>query len=206
MRTKLVALITSALVVGGSNAVLAQTNSGNQGWHGSHDNQVLNREEMPSQGTQGPLTGPNYAGAQSYPSQGASRSASSDRQTLGNGYGAQNPGDDSMSGPSRSSERAKLRQELRRAGFQKIRIRDAAFLVEAQTEDGDRVMMVVNPPGGASLSTATQRPSASPDQDARTASSFSTPTRYGSPTYRPPSQINVVGQSGGSESGGGQNN
>jgi hypothetical protein len=39
-----------------------------------------------------------------------------------------------------------LRRTLQHAGFQDIRIVDAAYLVQARTEDGDDVIMFINPP------------------------------------------------------------
>ena len=41
---------------------------------------------------------------------------------------------------------AKLRKTLQQAGFKNIRVVDANYLVQAQTEDGDNVLMFINPP------------------------------------------------------------
>jgi hypothetical protein len=52
----------------------------------------------------------------------------------------------------------KLRKSLQDAGFKSIRVMDAAYLVQAQTQDGDNVLMYINPPsaGGATASTSGQ--------------------------------------------------
>ncbi|MDF1585037.1 hypothetical protein [Marinimicrococcus flavescens] len=40
----------------------------------------------------------------------------------------------------------KLRSQLEKAGFSKIEIIDAAFLVRAEGPDGDKVLMYIDPP------------------------------------------------------------
>ncbi len=40
----------------------------------------------------------------------------------------------------------KLRKALQDAGFKSIRVIDASYLVQAQTQDGDSVLMFINPP------------------------------------------------------------
>ncbi|MFO1039631.1 MAG: hypothetical protein U1E45_22535 [Geminicoccaceae bacterium] len=40
----------------------------------------------------------------------------------------------------------KLRSDLEKAGFSNVNVLDAAYLVQAQTSDGNRVMMFINPP------------------------------------------------------------
>lgn len=47
----------------------------------------------------------------------------------------------------------KVRQNLQQAGFQDISVVDAAYLVHAQTNDGNFVLMLVDPPGGPSATT-----------------------------------------------------
>ncbi len=42
----------------------------------------------------------------------------------------------------------KLRQQMTQAGFQDVRILDAAYLVQARTAEGDTVLMMINPPAG----------------------------------------------------------
>ena len=46
----------------------------------------------------------------------------------------------------------KLRGSLEKAGFKDVTVLDAAYLVQAQSPDGDQVMMFINPPssGGSS--------------------------------------------------------
>jgi hypothetical protein len=96
-----------------------------------------------------------------------------------------------QTGPSRAGQRTMLRQELRQAGFQNIRILDATFLVQAQTRNGDQVVMIVNPPGSGAMSmTGNQVSTGSTGQDP---SGFNTPTRYGSPRYTPPDSIPQFG-------------
>lgn len=52
----------------------------------------------------------------------------------------------------------RVRQQLSGAGFQNVQIIDAAYLVRADTGDGNRVLMLINPPmGGASGSGAGQQ-------------------------------------------------
>jgi hypothetical protein len=48
----------------------------------------------------------------------------------------------------------KLRGALEQAGFKQVTVLDAAYLVQAQSPDGEQVMMLINPPstGGASAS------------------------------------------------------
>jgi hypothetical protein len=48
----------------------------------------------------------------------------------------------------------KLRSSLEQAGFKQVTVLDAAYLVQAQSPNGEQVMMFINPPstGGASAS------------------------------------------------------
>jgi hypothetical protein len=63
--------------------------------------------------------------------------------------------------------------------------------VQAQTRNGDQVVMIVNPPGsGAMGMTGNQISTGSTGQDS---SGFNTPTRYGSPRYTPPDSIPQFG-------------
>ena len=41
----------------------------------------------------------------------------------------------------------KLRSNLEKAGFSNVTVLDAAYLVQADTSDGNQVMMFINPPG-----------------------------------------------------------
>jgi hypothetical protein len=67
-----------------------------------------------------------------------------------------------IDGPSRFPERAALRRQLREKGFQNIRILDAAFLVQARTQDGRPVVMILSPQDDGSAvttsSVGTHRP------------------------------------------------
>ncbi len=118
-------------------------------------------------------------------------------QAFGNQNLSQNPNagprmQGNQTGTSRAGQRSMLRQELRQAGFQNIRILDATFLVQAQTRNGDQVIMIVNPPGSGAMSmTGNQVSTGSTGQNS--SNGFNTPTRYGSPRYTPPDSIPQFG-------------
>ncbi|ASY65290.1 hypothetical protein SJ05684_b43080 (plasmid) [Sinorhizobium sojae CCBAU 05684] len=61
----------------------------------------------------------------------------------------------------------KLKTQLSNAGFKEVTVLDAAYLVQAQTEDGNRVLMLINPPANMTDTTATTG-STTPDSDAST--------------------------------------
>jgi hypothetical protein len=44
----------------------------------------------------------------------------------------------------------KLRSSLQKAGFSNVKVLDAAYLVQADTSDGNQVMMFINPPSPGS--------------------------------------------------------
>ncbi|KQW25436.1 hypothetical protein ASC71_21150 [Rhizobium sp. Root1240] len=46
----------------------------------------------------------------------------------------------------------KVRQQLTDAGFKEVQILDASYLVRAQTEEGNTVLMVIDPPLAGSTS------------------------------------------------------
>ncbi|MBJ6127084.1 hypothetical protein [Microvirga splendida] len=122
--------------------------------------------------------------------------AQSGNQGYGQVFGNQNPSSgpmmqDDRAGTSRASQRAMLRQELRQAGFQNIRILDARFLVQAQTQNGDQIYMIVNPPGSGVMSMNQSESSTS--STGQNSYGFNTPTRYGSPRYTPPDAIPQFG-------------
>lgn len=48
----------------------------------------------------------------------------------------------------------KLRKQLEQAGFKNVTIIDAAYLVQAQTQDGNQVFMTINPPSQMSGSSS----------------------------------------------------
>jgi hypothetical protein len=68
----------------------------------------------------------------------SSGAAASQQQATGGSQG----GADRM----RAMSQDKLRQVLSQAGFQDIRVVDAAYIIQARTQDGDTVMMFLNPP------------------------------------------------------------
>jgi hypothetical protein len=53
---------------------------------------------------------------------------------------------------SMAMTQSKVRQSLEKAGFKDVKIVDATYLVNAQTSDGSKVIMHVNPPSTASSS------------------------------------------------------
>lgn len=56
-------------------------------------------------------------------------------------------GSSSMSGmPTKIMSQDKVRQVMKDAGFQNVQIMDAAYLVQAQTKDGDQILVLVNAP------------------------------------------------------------
>lgn len=61
----------------------------------------------------------------------------------------------------------KLKTQLSNAGFKEVTVLDAAYLVQAQTEDGNRVLMLINPPANMTDTTATTG-STTPESDAST--------------------------------------
>ena len=54
----------------------------------------------------------------------------------------------------------RLRQVLSQAGFQEVKIVDAAYLVQAQTKEGDSVLMLINPPSMGNMSSTSATGSA----------------------------------------------
>lgn len=44
----------------------------------------------------------------------------------------------------------RLRQQLTQAGFRDVQILDTAYLVQARTQDGNTVLMTINPPSAGS--------------------------------------------------------
>ena len=67
---------------------------------------------------------------------------------------------------------SQLHDWLEKAGFKNVTILDAAYLVQAQTEQGDTVMMTINPPSltGATASTGATTGSATTGAGAGTGS------------------------------------
>lgn len=58
----------------------------------------------------------------------------------------------------------KLKQSLEKAGFTNVRIVDAQYLVHARTEDGNPVVMFINPPSSATAQAGQTDSSANPSQ------------------------------------------
>jgi hypothetical protein len=89
------------------------------------------------------LAGPAFA-------QGSSPQA---QQQPGQSRG-QNQGQNQGQGQGQTQAQAMSQQQLRRqleqAGFRDIQILDAAYLVQARTQDGNTVFMTINPPGPGS--------------------------------------------------------
>jgi hypothetical protein len=152
MRTKLVAALAATLLAGGSNAVLAQSNA--QGSQGQTFDQNRNGPSMNQPGVnRNWVPGPLSQAAENQPGNQTQYNQAWPPGSLSAGAESQN-NPDQLQGQSRASQRALIRQELRQAGFQGIRILDAAFLVQASTGSGQQVIMVVNPPDPNSLTTS----------------------------------------------------
>jgi len=68
------------------------------------------------------------------------------------------PGADrsAQGGASQVMGQERLRQQLSQAGFQDVRVLDAAYLVQARTQDGNTVFMMINPPDGAMRTSSAQ--------------------------------------------------
>ncbi|CCF22208.1 exported protein of unknown function (plasmid) [Pseudorhizobium banfieldiae] len=78
---------------------------------------------------------------------GNSTGNSTDASTTTTNQSAETSQSDSGSAMAQS----KVRDQLTKAGFQNVEILDASYLVRAQTEDGNTVLMVIDPPiGGTS--------------------------------------------------------
>lgn len=73
---------------------------------------------------------------------GSSSSGSSASGTSG-GTAASTSGQASR--PSAVTQQ-KLRDQLTKAGFSQVQILDASYLVQARTQDGNQVLMVIDPP------------------------------------------------------------
>jgi hypothetical protein len=58
-----------------------------------------------------------------------------------------NTGSDSQTATAMTQQ--KLQSDLKKAGFTNISVLDAAYLVQADTSDGNQVMMLINPPTGS---------------------------------------------------------
>jgi hypothetical protein len=93
------------------------------------------------------LAGPAFAQSnQGTPSQGTpSQAQHAPGQQVQGGTASQ-----SNSGQQRSQAQVmsqdKIRQQLAQAGFQDVRILDAAYLVQAKTQEGNTVLMMIDPP------------------------------------------------------------
>lgn len=80
------------------------------------------------------------AGSQSQPSGQPQASSQGNR-------GAASQSSSSQSSSSQAMGREQIRQQLSQAGFRDVQILDTAYLVQARTNDGNTVTMIVNPPG-----------------------------------------------------------
>ena len=155
MRKHLTAAFATAVLIGGSTVVLAQSNP--QGGQGNQDQNLgqnrtgsgMNQPGINRNWVPGPLS----PAAENQPDNQAQYNRTWPPGSLSSGAGNQsNPGQ--LQGQNRASQRTVLRQELRQAGFQNIRILDAAFLVQASTGSGQQVIMVINPPEQDSMTTS----------------------------------------------------
>ncbi|MCB4823572.1 hypothetical protein [Roseicella aerolata] len=76
----------------------------------------------------------------------SSQSQPSQSQPSQGGSAAQSPGGQRSQPQAMSQD--KLRQQLTQAGFREVQILDAAYLVRAKTQDGNTVLMMIDPPPG----------------------------------------------------------
>lgn len=68
-------------------------------------------------------------------------------QSSGQSGSTQGQGSSAQSGSQmHAMSQDNLRKQLQQAGFKNVQIIDAAYLVQAQTSDGNTVFMTVNPP------------------------------------------------------------
>jgi mannitol-specific phosphotransferase system IIBC component len=58
-------------------------------------------------------------------------------------------GSSAAGGQSPAMTQSKVRESLEKAGFKEVKIVDASYMVTAQTSDGGRTMMYINPPSAA---------------------------------------------------------
>jgi hypothetical protein len=91
----------------------------------------------------GALTGPAFAqGSGTAPgSQGTGPQA---QQQPGQSRGQSQGQSQSQ---SQAMSQQQLRRQLEQAGFREVQILDAAYLVQARTQEGNTVFMMINPPG-----------------------------------------------------------
>ncbi|MEZ5786028.1 MAG: hypothetical protein R3D62_13975 [Xanthobacteraceae bacterium] len=68
----------------------------------------------------------------------------------------------------------KVKQDLQKAGFQSVQVVDAAYLVHANTSDGDFVLLLIDPPGSPLASGSTSSQSGQQNQAASAPSSQQT--------------------------------
>lgn len=87
------------------------------------------------------LAGPAFA--QSTPNAGGAASGGS--QASSSQASGSQPGAGQQS-QMQAMGRDKLRQQLTDAGFRDVKILDTAYLVQGRTQDGNDVMMMINPP------------------------------------------------------------
>jgi hypothetical protein len=113
---------------------------------------------------QGQNQGQNQ-GQQNRPSSGSSSSQGSGSQGSGSQGSSSQSASQGGSSASQSQQQAmsqqRLRQQLTRAGFQDVRVVDAAYLVEAKTEDGNTVYLMINPPASMPTASGAMRGSSS---------------------------------------------
>jgi hypothetical protein len=102
------------------------------------------------------LAGPAFA--QSTPGAGGASSGGS--QASGSkANGSQASGSQAGTGQQAQTQamgQDKLRQQLTQAGFRDVKILDAAYLVQARTQDGNDVMMMINPPASGTRTSGTK--------------------------------------------------
>lgn len=111
---------------------------------------------------------PTSAAALLFLSVAAHAQSSSGSDTNKSGSGSSTSASD-RSGQANDRARAmsqdKLRQVLSQAGFENIRVIDAAYLIQARTKDGEAVTMMLNPPAMAGSDGSARNTSGSGQSD-----------------------------------------
>lgn len=81
-------------------------------------------------------------------------SAQSQTKESSSGQASASQATASQSAESSAMAQGKVRDQLAQAGFKQVEILDASYLVRAQTADGNTVLMVIDPPLGATSGTS----------------------------------------------------
>lgn len=117
--------------------------------------------------TSGSMPGPQGSGTQAQPSGQARSQGQSQSQAMG---------------------QQQLRRQLEQAGFRDVQILDAAYLVQARTQDGNTVFMMINPPGSGMQTSGTSSSQSSGSSASGSGASGGSGSPSGSGSSSPPSR------------------